>query len=208
MHPRFAIFTASVLTVFALTQSPAFSRTSTSTVTNYCGDRVCPQGAAEQAARPVISQRRDRRISTYRVARGIEQYQSGHDRKTHGRASNGEIAFLPHPPCCPQRQFCACGAAYKVFGRCVRELWPVSAWYGFPRALPAPGMIAIPHRHHLFVLESQVSGDNWWTADYNSGGHQSRRQVQNIAGMTIVNPHGERGHPIRFSHRDKRDSRS
>ena len=108
------------------------------------------------------------------------------------RASNGE-SYLPHPPGCPARAFCACGAAYRIFGKAIRQLWPVSAWYAFPRTSPAPGMVAIPHRHHLFVLEYQVEGNNWMVSDYNSGGHQSRRQVQNIARAVIVNPNAQAG---------------
>lgn len=98
--------------------------------------------------------------------------------------------YLPHPNGCPRSAFCGCGAAVRIFGTPRRDLWPVSAWYRFPRSFPAAGMVGIPHAHHVYVLEYQVSGSQWMTSDFNSGGHMSRRQVQDVSRVTIVNPHG------------------
>ena len=101
-------------------------------------------------------------------------------------ASEG-VVYLPHPPGCPYRLFCACGGSYRVFGRSIRSLWPVSAWYRFPRAAPAPGRAAL-RPGHMFILERQVAGDIWTVSDYNSGGHLSRLHEQSIRGFTIVDP--------------------
>ena len=106
------------------------------------------------------------------------------------RASNGE-SYLAHPAGCPWRAFCACGASVEVFGHAIRELWPASAWYRFPRTQPAPGMVGV-RSHHVFVLRSHIEGSTWLIADYNSGGHESRLHARSISGYTIVNPHGSR----------------
>jgi len=112
--------------------------------------------------------------------------QETHQRSRQRVSDNAEM--IPHPAGCPSTAFCACGASVRVFGHSVRSLWPASAWYRFPRTSPAPEMVAV-RSHHVFVLESQVSGNEWLVIDYNSGGHQSRRHVRNIAGYAIVNPH-------------------
>ena len=97
--------------------------------------------------------------------------------------------ILPHPAGCPSRAFCGCGAAVRVFGHAVRELWLASAWFRFPRAQPAPGMAAV-RRHHVFVLEQHIEGNTWLAYDANSGGHATRLHPRSIAGYVIVNPHG------------------
>jgi len=48
-------------------------------------------------------------------------------------------------------------------------------------------MVAV-RRHHVFVLEHHISGDQWLTYDANSGRHLTRVHVRSIAGYTIVNP--------------------
>lgn len=96
--------------------------------------------------------------------------------------------IIPHPPGCPARLFCGCGAAVRVFGSNVRSLWLAANWLQFPRSSPASGMVAA-RRGHVFVLEQHVSGDQWLATDYNSGGRLSRLHVRSIAGYTIVNPH-------------------
>lgn len=102
----------------------------------------------------------------------------------------GQMAYLPHPAGCPARAFCACGASVRIFGRSIRELWPVVAWKRFAAAEPASGNVAIEKRRsHLFVLEQHVSGSDWLVSDYNSGGHLSRRHVRDISGLLVVNPH-------------------
>lgn len=95
---------------------------------------------------------------------------------------------VEHPVGCPRIAFCGCGAAVRIFGKAVRSLWLAANWFHFPRASPAPGMVAVT-RHHVFVLESHVEGNQWLTYDANSGGHLTRVHVRSIAGYTIVNPH-------------------
>ena len=97
--------------------------------------------------------------------------------------------MLPHPPGCPYRLFCGCGASVKVFGQSVRSLWLARAWFKFPRAMPNSGMVGV-RNHHVFVLDRHVSGNTWMVYDYNSGGRKSRYHARSIAGYTIVNPRG------------------
>jgi hypothetical protein len=99
-----------------------------------------------------------------------------------------QSGIVAHPEGCPRTAFCGCGAALRVFGHQVRHLWLAANWFGFPRAPPAPGMVAV-RRHHVFVLEQHVGGDQWLTYDANSGRHLTRVHVRSIAGYTIVNPH-------------------
>ena len=116
---------------------------------------------------------------------------SGYSRSGQAMVAGGSETILGHPAGCPARAFCACGASVEVFGHSVRELWPAAAWYKFPRTSPAAGMVAV-RLHHVFVLRDHVEGSIWMTADYNSGGHQSRLHARSIAGYTIVNPHASR----------------
>jgi hypothetical protein len=103
----------------------------------------------------------------------------------HTTPQSGVVA---HPEGCPRTAFCGCGAAVHIFGKPIRHLWLAANWFSFPRAAPAPGMAAV-RRHHVFVLEHQVRGDQWLTYDANSGRHLTRVHVRSIAGYTIVNPH-------------------
>jgi hypothetical protein len=96
-------------------------------------------------------------------------------------------AEVQHPSGCPRVAFCGCGASVHVFGRPVRELYLAANWFRFPRSAPAPGMAAV-RRHHVMVLERQVSGGVWLVYDANSGGHRTRVHVRSIAGYAVVNP--------------------
>lgn len=95
--------------------------------------------------------------------------------------------IIPHPPGCPRRAFCGCGAAIRIFGQARRDLWLAANWLKFPRAAPAPGMAAA-RRGHVFVLERHIGGDQWLVTDHNSGGRKSRLHVRSIRGFAIVNP--------------------
>lgn len=90
------------------------------------------------------------------------------------------------PSGCP-RSFCGCGASLRVFGRIVPELNLASNWLRFPRAAPAPGMVAA-RSGHVFVLEAHVEGDTWMAYDANSGGHATRIHARSLRGYTVVNP--------------------
>ena len=115
-----------------------------------------------------------------------------------------EAAIVAHPAGCPARQFCGCGAAVRVFGRPVRDLWLAANWYRFPRAAPAPGMAAV-RPHHVFVLEADLGGGVWQVFDANSGHHATRIHARAIAGYTIVNPRAEPS--IRASAPERRQGR-
>jgi len=90
------------------------------------------------------------------------------------------------PAGCP-RSFCGCGASIRVFGRIVPELNLASNWLRFPRAAPAPGMVAA-RQGHVFVLEHHIGGDTWMAYDANSGGHATRLHARSLRGYTVVNP--------------------
>jgi hypothetical protein len=110
---------------------------------------------------------------------------------SHFSASNDEgkrdSAVLAHPTGCPVRAFCGCGAAVRVFGHSIRNLWLAANWFKFPRAAPSVGMVAVK-RHHVFVLEQHLGGDTWLAYDANSGRHLTRLHARSIAGFAIVNP--------------------
>jgi len=102
--------------------------------------------------------------------------------------SNGRpiiVGGRPHE--CP-RSFCGCEASLYVFGEVRPNLNLASNWMReFPRASPAPGMAAV-RNHHVFVLMSHVSGNDWVVHDGNSGHGLIREHVRSISGYTIVNP--------------------
>ncbi|WP_441235448.1 hypothetical protein [Bradyrhizobium sp. 930_D9_N1_4] len=105
--------------------------------------------------------------------------------------SSGDRVIGGRPAGCPS-SFCGCGAAIRVFGRVVPELNLASNWLRFPRAAPAPGMVAA-RRGHVFVLEQSLGGDMWMAYDANSGGHATRMHARSLRGYTIVNPRGSMG---------------
>lgn len=105
------------------------------------------------------------------------------------RTDRVAATIISHPQGCPPRAFCGCGAAVRVFGKPVRDLWLARNWFRFPRATPASGMVAV-RRHHVFVLETHLNGNTWLAWDANSGGRKTRIHARSIAGYVIVNPHG------------------
>lgn len=107
--------------------------------------------------------------------------------RTH-KAAALSSQVVENPTGCPRIAFCGCGAAVRIFGKPIRYLWLAANWLHFQRAAPAPGMAAVS-RHHVFVLEQHISGEQWLAYDANSGGHLTRMHVRSIAGYTIVNPH-------------------
>jgi hypothetical protein len=102
----------------------------------------------------------------------------------------GRVAeILPHPPGCPRRAFCGCGAAVKVFGAPIRALWLAANWLKFPPAAPAPGMVAA-RRGHVFVIEAVVGPGKVLAYDANSGRGLTRRHVRSLAGFSVRDPRG------------------
>lgn len=99
--------------------------------------------------------------------------------------------ILPHPPGCPRRAFCGCGAAVEVFGRPIRSLWLAANWLRFPRASPAPGMAAVKRKGgHVFVIKQVLGGGKVLAYDANSGGRRTRLHVRSLAGFVVVDPRG------------------
>ena len=115
-----------------------------------------------------------------------------HYRHHQYRGSFGDGAHIvSNPAGCPRIAFCGCGAAVEVFGKPIRELWLAANWLLFPRASPAPGMVAV-RQHHVFVIR-EVHGDGTVLAyDANSGGHRTRIHNVSLRGYSVRNPHGGR----------------
>lgn len=118
----------------------------------------------------------------------IEQHRERSSSKVVG---HGEAQLLPHPAGCPSRAFCGCGASIEVFGKSIRELWLAAEWFKFPRAEPAPGMVAV-RRHHVFVIREVRARNMVLAYDANSGGRKTRIHLRSLAGYTVVNPRGSR----------------
>ena len=95
----------------------------------------------------------------------------------------------PHPAGCPRIAFCGCGVSVEIFGRPIRELFLARNWFKFPRARPAPGMVAV-RRHHVMAIRAVDANGNAIVYDPNSGGHKTRIHQRSLAGYVIVNPRG------------------
>jgi hypothetical protein len=120
-----------------------------------------------------------------RLARGQALY----DAMPFGMPTDRAGRILPHPVGCPRRAFCGCGASVEVFGKPVRSLWLAANWLRFPRAAPAPGMVAA-RRGHVFVIKRVLGGGKVLAYDANSGGHKTRLHVRSLAGFVVVDPSG------------------
>ncbi|MDE2376782.1 MAG: hypothetical protein KGM94_05870 [Bradyrhizobium sp.] len=127
-------------------------------------------------------------VRVARRAQLSQSYAMGSVRSVPSEASVGTGQVVGGRPAGCPRSFCGCGAAIRVFGRIVPELNLASNWLRFPRATPAPGMVAA-RRGHVFVLEQHVGGDVWMAYDANSGGHATRIHARSLHGYAIVNPH-------------------
>lgn len=90
------------------------------------------------------------------------------------------------PAGCPRR-YCGCGASIYLFGKIVPSLNLAANWLRFPRAAPAPGMVAA-RRGHVFVLVRHIQGPIWLAHDSNSGHHRTRVHPRSIVGFAIVDP--------------------
>lgn len=128
-------------------------------------------------------------------------YHHGHHRHYHrapalrGRAgrlggvSDVAATELAHPAGCPSTAFCGCGASVEVFGHSRRDLWLAAAWFRFPPAQAAPGMVAV-RSHHVMVIRSVVGPGMAVVYDANSGHHRTQLHTVSLAGYSIRNPHG------------------
>lgn len=102
-----------------------------------------------------------------------------------------QAQIVAHPAGCPHRAFCGCGVSLHVFGKAVRAggLAIAAEWLRFPRAHPAPGMVAA-RRGHVFAILDVRPGGMVLAYDPNSGRHQTRIHLRSLAGYTVVNPRG------------------
>ncbi len=89
---------------------------------------------------------------------------------------------------CAVKKYCGCSISLRLFGRAEPKLFLAANWLRFPRAAPAPGMVAA-RKGHVMLLVYHVKGREWLTYDPNSGGGLTREHVRSIAGFTVVNPH-------------------
>jgi hypothetical protein len=74
-----------------------------------------------------------------------------------------------------------------IFGKIIPSLNLAANWLRFPRAMPAPGMVAA-RRGHVFVLEQHIRGKVWLVHDSNSDRGRTRVHPRSIAGFAIVHP--------------------
>jgi hypothetical protein len=135
------------------------------------------------------SSREARRIARADRFRNVEFGSPMYPPETAASFLAGTPRVLPHPEGCPRVLFCGCGAAVEVFGKPIRSLWLAAKWLDFPRADPAPGMVAA-RRGHVFVIKQVLGGGNVLAYDANSGGRRTRLHVRSLAGFVVVNPHG------------------
>lgn len=139
-------------------------------------------------AQPVVRVHHFKRRSA-RVSLPVNSADRRPNERPERRSASDLSEIVAHPPGCPHRAFCGCGAAVRVFGSPVRSLWLAANWYRFPRSSPAPGTVAIRSGgHHVMVLEVDLGGGIWQVYDANSGGHATRIHARSIAGYTIVSP--------------------
>lgn len=96
---------------------------------------------------------------------------------------------LKHPPGCPKTSFCGCGTAWEIFGTPIRALWLAANWFKFPRAQPAPGMVAVK-QHHVFKIEKVLGPNTVLARNHNGSGHKSYLQVMSLNGYSVRNPKG------------------
>jgi hypothetical protein len=107
-------------------------------------------------------------------------------RVTSGVEADAGQVIGGRPAGCP-RAYCGCGASIHLFGRIIPRLNLATNWLSFPRANPAPKMVAV-RRGHVFVLERQVEGNIWLVHNSNAGRGATRVHQASIAGYAIVNP--------------------
>ena len=114
--------------------------------------------------------------------------------RKHIAPSNGYAMaerVVSHPSGCPRSAFCGCGVAVRLWGEPKRAFWPASAYFRFPAAMPASGMVAV-RAHHVFYIES-VNNDGTVVAyDPNSGGHLTRIHTISLSGYSVRDPNGAR----------------
>lgn len=188
---------------FAGAISAAYAKPSVP-VTEFSGDRYVARSAASvavgrQRSRQHVAHAHVRYL--YRVTKHPMRHPLPRPRP---ESAPGEIAPLTlgggfqremrtaivgsRPAGCPHA-FCGCGASLHLFGRIIPALNLAANWLRFPRAEPAPNMVAA-RRGHVFVLKQHIDGNVWLAFDANSGGHRTRIHPRSIAGFQIVNPHG------------------
>lgn len=144
---------------------PAEARPARASVqTEFCGDRYCASGQAG-----MVNPEQPGRVTRQRF--------------------DGQI--VAHPTGCPATRFCGCGAAIYVFGRNVRDLWPVSSWRRFPHASPGPGMAAVWDSHVAIIIEAHGDGTaTMYDANTSVGRvkHLTLIHRRPLAGASIRNP--------------------
>lgn len=105
------------------------------------------------------------------------------------RASFDLGELLPHPAGCPRIAFCGCGVSVKLWGQAKREYFRAAAYFRFPKAHAARGMVAV-RNHHVMYIEDVDANGNATVYDPNGGGHRTWRRVRSLAGYSIRNPNG------------------
>lgn len=154
------------------------------TSSGYCPDLSC--GRSEPARNIRVS-----KTATQKSVRSRHAVRHPHPDRAKVVRAIYEARVVEHPHGCPSYSFCGCGASVKVFGHSIRELWLASNWFRFPKADPAPGMVAV-RPGHIFVILEVVRRGVVLAWDANSGGHRTRIHLRQLAGFSVRDPHAGR----------------
>jgi hypothetical protein len=110
-----------------------------------------------------------------------------HERTAVAALSSGRGELVSHPSGCPKYLFCGCGVSVKIWGVAKREFYKASAYFKFPPASPAAGMVAV-RNHHVMYIMSYLGNNNALVYDPNSGGGQTRIHERSLIGYSVRNP--------------------
>lgn len=100
--------------------------------------------------------------------------------------NSARAEVVPNVKGCPPRAFCGCATSKHIFHRAIRELYLAANWFRFPKAKPAPGMVAVRQHHVMAILE--VKGNKAKVFDPNSGGHLTRIHWRSLVGFSVRRP--------------------
>lgn len=134
-----------------------------------------------------VRQARARRLYAYAPSYRIDENNASSASTSRHHYYESQIVG-GRPSGCPY-QYCGCYVSLKVFGRIIPSLNLAANWFRFPRAAPAPGMVAV-RNHHVFLIAAVNSDGTVVAHDGNSGHHLTRIHVRSLAGYRVVNPHG------------------
>lgn len=124
----------------------------------------------------------------YKHTKQIHKSLSSQIKKPQRKQTHNLAQITKPAECRGISRYCGCGASIEVFGRAIRELFLAANWFRFPKAQPAPGMVAV-RQHHVFTIKKVINQNTVVAIDHNYGG-RSFIHVRNLNGYSVRNPHG------------------